>query len=129
MAKDINDLLAHLGINPNATLEELSHSDELFHYGVPGMRWGKRKGGSGSSKASSPKVTVKALSDEQLKAAINRMKLENEFIKLATPPPSPGKKAVQSMVAKVAQEAAEAYLKKGMAEGGDLVKTALQNRR
>lgn len=127
MAKEEKSILEELGIEPNATLYELLHADgggELAHYGVLGMKWGKRKGSS-----TSPKVTVKALSDEQLKAAINRMKLENEFIKLATPPPSPGKKALQAMVAKVAAETAETYLRKGMADGGDLVKTALAKRK
>lgn len=127
MAKEEKSILEQLGIDPNATVDELVHADsggELAHYGVLGMKWGKRKGSS-----TSPKVTVKALSDEQLKSAINRMKLENEFIKLATPPPSPGKKALQAMVAKVAAETAEAYLRKGMADGGDLVKTALAKRK
>lgn len=128
MANEAIDILEQLGINPNTTVDELVHAEsegELAHYGVLGMKWGKRKGGSSTS----PKVTVKALSDEQLKSAINRMKLENEFIKLATPPPSPGKKAIQAMVAKVAAETAEGYLRKGMLEGGDLVKTALNNRK
>lgn len=121
--KDMNDMLTVLGIDPTDDPRK-----ELMHYGVPGMRWGKRKGGGGSSK-SSPKITVKALSNEELKTAITRMKLEQEFIKLATPVPSPGRRAVQKMVADVAKQTAEAYLKKGMAEGGDIVKAAMDARK
>ena len=29
---------------------QYKHTDELYHYGVPGMRWGKRKGTSSEQK-------------------------------------------------------------------------------
>ena len=122
MADSMEDLFSAMGVSLD------DDPNEIKHYGVPGMRWGKRRGEGGSSK-SSPKLTVKALSNEELKTAITRMKLEQEFIKLATPPPSPGKKAVQAMVANVAKQTAEAYLKKGMADGGELVKAAYQKSR
>ncbi len=117
---EMQEMFTVLGIDPTDDPRK-----DLMHYGVPGMRWGKRKSGGGSSK-SSPKLTVKALSNEELKSAITRMKLEQEFIKLATPVPSPGKKAVQAMVAKVAKESAEAYITKGMKDGGDLVKSLVE---
>lgn len=122
--KDMQEMFTALGIDPSDDPRK-----DLKHYGVPGMRWGKRKGGGGGSSKSSPKITVKALSNDELKTAITRMKLEQEFIKLATPVPSPGKRAVQQMVANVAKQTAEDYLKKGMKEGGDLVKTAMETRR
>lgn len=121
---DMQEMFTTLGIDPTDDPRK-----DLMHYGVPGMRWGKRKGGGGSSKAASPKLTVKALSNDELKTAITRMKLEQEFIKLATPVPSPGKKAVQQMLATVAKQQAETYLKKGMADGGDLVKSLVEIRR
>ena len=122
MADEIKELFSSMGVD----LED--DPNEIKHYGVPGMRWGKRKGDGGSSK-SSPKLTVKALSNEELKTAITRMKLEQEFIKLATPVPSPGKKAVQTMIANVAKNQAEEYLKKGMKDGGGLVKELMENRK
>lgn len=118
---DMQQMFTSLGIDPTDDPRK-----DLMHYGIPGMRWGKRKGGGS---ASSAKVTVKALSNEELKTAITRMKLEQEFIKLATPVPSPGKKAVQQMVANVAKQSAEAYLKKGMEDGGDLVKSMIEIRK
>lgn len=116
MADNIEELFSAMGVDLD------DDPNEIKHYGVPGMRWGKRKGGGGSS----PRITVKALSDEQLKSAINRMKLEQEFIKLATPPPSAGKKAVKQMIANVAKQQAEAYLQSGVTSGSDLVKAAYQ---
>lgn len=121
---EMQEMFTILGIDPSDDPRK-----ELTHYGVPGMRWGKRRGGGGGSSKSSPKMTVKALSNDELKTAITRMKLEQEFIKLATPVPSPGKKAVQQMVANVAKQSAEAYLKKGMSDGGDLVKNLVEIRK
>lgn len=121
---EMQEMFTVLGVDPSDDPRK-----DLMHYGIPGMRWGKRKGGGGGSSKSSPKITVKALSNEELKTAITRMKLEQEFIKLATPVPSPGKKAVQQMVANVAKQTAEDYLKKGMREGGDLVKVAMEARK
>lgn len=122
---EMQEMFTVLGMDPSDDPRK-----DLMHYGVPGMRWGKRRGGGGgASSKSSPKLTVKGLTNEELKTAITRMKLEQEFIKLATPVPSPGKKAVQQMVANVAKQSAEAYLKKGMADGGDLVKNVMEIRK
>lgn len=67
----------------------------LQHYGVKGMRWGKR----GSSSKESPSAEsasatairaraktskVKALSNKELQEAINRMNLEQQFKRLST---------------------------------------------
>ena len=69
--------------------------DFLAHFGVKGMRWGSRKGGStkeGPSKDSSSamdlrnrakKSKVKALSNIELQQAINRMNLEQQFKRLS----------------------------------------------
>jgi hypothetical protein len=69
--------------------------DFLAHFGVKGMRWGKRMGGSGKeapsadSQASTAvrdrakKSKVKALSNAELQQAINRMNLEQQFKRLS----------------------------------------------
>lgn len=119
MADNIEELFSSMGVDLN------DKPNELMHYGIPGMRWGKRKGGGGgASSKSSPKLTVKSLTNEELKAGITRMKLEQEFIKLATPPPNAGKKAVKQMIANVAKTQAEAYLQKAATDGSELVKAA-----
>ena len=74
---------------------EENYDDFLQHYGVLGMKWGHRKT---RSKASSnkkpkstkntttskpkPKPTQRELSDEELRAVINRMRLEREYADL-----------------------------------------------
>ena len=76
---------------------EENYDDFLQHYGVLGMKWGHRKA---RSKASSnkkpkstkntttskpkpkPKPTKKRLSDAELRAVVNRMRLEREYADL-----------------------------------------------
>ena len=74
---------------------EENYDDFLQHYGVLGMKWGHRKA---RSKVSSnkkpkstkntttskpkPKPTKKRLSDAELRAVVNRMRLEREYADL-----------------------------------------------
>lgn len=77
----------------------------LAHYGVPGMKWGKRKGSSGSSKSSKEpasadavavgalmgkkkKSGTSALSNKELQTVITRRQLEQQYSNL-----NPGKVA------------------------------------
>lgn len=83
----------------------------LSHYGVRGMKWGVRKSGASTKKKKkSGPPPAKSLSDEQLRAAINRMQLERQYTDLAK---SKGKGRVTK---------AGADFAKGL--GGTLVKTA-----
>lgn len=70
-------------------------NDFLQHYGVKGMRWGRRgKTAKESPSAESSAATairaraktskVKALSNKELQEAINRMNLEQQFKRLST---------------------------------------------
>lgn len=79
---------------------EENYDDFLKHYGVLGMKWGKRKARSTVSSnnkskntaitkpkqtpkpKSKPKPTRRELSDEELRAVINRMRLEREYADL-----------------------------------------------
>ena len=74
---------------------EENYDDFLQHYGVLGMKWGKRKARSTvssnkkpkSTKSTTtskpkPKPTRRELSDEELRAVINRMRLEREYADL-----------------------------------------------
>lgn len=72
-------------------------TDHLEHFGVKGMKWGqklrdrkalKNKSSADSSKSikirdTAKKATPKALSNAQLKTAIERMNLEQNFKRLA----------------------------------------------
>ena len=70
---------------------EENYDDFLQHYGVLGMKWGKRKARSNVSSNEKPKSTKntttskpkqRELSDEELRAVINRMRLEREYADL-----------------------------------------------
>lgn len=93
-------------------------NNELYHYGVLGMKWGVRKSrpsSSGSSKRKkktnelSPDLEVKTkrksdlksrrtLSDDELKRKIERLKLEREFKELTKEDISPGKKFASELM-------------------------------
>ena len=72
---------------------EENYDDFLQHYGVLGMKWGHRKDRSKASSnkkpkstknttISKPKPTQKRLSDAELRAAVNRLRLEREYADL-----------------------------------------------
>ena len=76
---------------------EENYEDFLQHYGVLGMKWGHRKSRSNASSNKKhrntkntttskpkpkPKQTQRELSDEELRAVINRMRLEREYADL-----------------------------------------------
>lgn len=74
---------------------EENYEDFLQHYGVLGMKWGHRKARSTSSSNKKPKSTrntttskpkpkptQKRLSDAELRAAVNRLRLEREYAEL-----------------------------------------------
>lgn len=54
----------------------------IEHYGVKGMKWGRRKGRSSSTdseSSTSTKPKAKDLSDEDLRKAVSRMQLERQY--------------------------------------------------
>ena len=76
---------------------EENYDDFLQHYGVLGMKWGHRKARSNASSNKKPKSTKntttskpkpkpkptqKRLSDAELRAVVNRMRLEREYANL-----------------------------------------------
>ena len=77
---------------------EENYDDFLQHYGVLGMKWGKRKARSTISSNKKPKSTTitkpkqtpkpkskptqRQLSDAELRAVVNRMRLEREYADL-----------------------------------------------
>ncbi len=106
MGRNINDIFVEHGI----TLSE----EELEHSGVKGMRWGRRKKKSSSESSDSdsgpPKPHVKTMTDDELKSAINRIKLEREFNKLTAPEVSRGRKIVGEILLEVGKKHAKDYV-------------------
>lgn len=109
----------------------------LAHYGIPGMRWGKRKGGdSSSSSNSAPKGPVSAdaanakkhgtkakisgtdaLSNKELQDVVTRMNLEQQYSKLNTKTTNTGKDMVKKILADNAKQLAGQYAQKGIKLG------------
>lgn len=94
---------------------EYNYNDELYHYGVLGMRWGIRRSKSGSSKLfgkkrknepeihddykkAHDKKSVKSMSDAELKARNNRLQMERQYATM-TKKTSKGKAIVKSVIA------------------------------
>lgn len=63
--------------------KRMSHS-ELMHFGVKGMRWGVRKRRIMGAKrwTSAKQAKIEGMSDDQLKKANNRLRLEKEYRQL-----------------------------------------------
>jgi hypothetical protein len=108
----------------------------LQHYGIPGMKWGKRKGSSdssGSSKSSKSKepahedatkakeIKVKAkksgtdsLSNTELQTAITRLNLEKQYSTLSPSSTKAGKKIATDLLQKQGKQLANQVLKSGV---------------
>ena len=117
-------------------------TDELYHFGVKGMKWGVRhdKKSSGSSRSGNTKRVASEdytrsrdimkkkpyeMSNRELQEANNRLQLENTY-KNNRSYKGVGKKLVdrfeQTSVQKIADMAAGAVVAYGVAKGGSLLK-------
>ena len=102
--------------------------DELKHYGVVGMKWGKRKGKSASSttprapahkdasdtkeiKSTARKSGTDSLSNAQLRAAIERMNLEQQYTRLSPSSKSKGQKIAKDILGNTGKQLASEYAK------------------
>ena len=119
--------------------------NELYHYGIKGMRWGVRrtdaqlghipKKSSGKSKnvSSNPKKVIakskkisskqqrknemKNMSDAELRSRINRIQMEKQYMQLTEPQLSPGKKFVKDVLTNAAKQTVTNYTAKYMTKG------------
>lgn len=86
-------------------------SNELYHYGVLGMKWGVRRdrstsGGSRRKKAPShedyqrahSRKSVKQMSDSELRSRINRLQMEQQYSNLSPSRVSKGKNYFNKVV-------------------------------
>lgn len=87
-----------------------NYSDELYHYGVLGMKWGVRKDktkGALRKRKSTPVhddykkahsgKSVKSMSDSELRSVNNRLQMERQYSDL-TRKTSKGKKVVNALI-------------------------------
>ena len=103
--------------------KRMSHS-ELMHFGVKGMKWGVRKSRIKNSKkwSSSKQAKIAGMSDDQLRKANNRLRLEKEYRQLT----QTRMERYRNKAGKAAEEAAfntlqnviQKGLKKAASQGG-----------
>lgn len=108
----INNLLS-------TPVDDIHNKEVVKHVGVRGMRWGVRKSRSAiyaakasrkEKKALSGKANVKKMSDQEIRSVINRIKMEQEYIKLTTKPSLKSKGA--SLAGKIITEVGTTSAKK-----------------
>lgn len=103
--------------------KRMSHS-ELMHFGVKGMRWGVRKQRVKDAKrwTSKKQAKIDGMSDDQLKKANNRLRLEKEYRQLTQTKLGKYRKRVEKAAEEAAfntlQNALQKGLKKAASQGG-----------
>lgn len=76
----------------------------LAHFGIPGMKWGVRKGDKKSS--------VKDISDDELKKRVNRLNLEKRYADLRPESKNRAVEAVKKILVDVGTRAAKQAMNK-----------------
>lgn len=120
-------------------------TNELYHYGVLGMRWGvrKRRVGTGSGRrkktlgsgrrdqdgtvrGSGRRKTTKytddsdltKLSDDELRRRLNRVQMEKQYVQLTKKGASVGKKIAQEVLKEIGKEYLKTVVKGGLSKAG-----------
>jgi hypothetical protein len=101
--KDYDNFVARMGsfsdtLSEKEPEEEPEKSHSIYHYGILGMRWGRRRGSAPTVSSSSKKKSsdsddtdeVKNIPTKELKDITSRLQLEKQYKDLT--PPKPGKK-------------------------------------
>lgn len=114
-------------------------NNELKHYGVKGMRWGIRRSpkqlgrSSGGQKKPQPQQQAPKSSsrpgqshgrrptDQEMRDAINHIKLEREYAQLMRPQKSAGRKFIEDVLYNAGKQTATTYTAKFMGKGVDAI--------
>ena len=102
----------------------------LYHYGILGMRWGKKKNRDSTppsedySKAKAlKKKKITSLSNEELRTLNNRLQLERQYKDLTKQDMSLGKKIVKESIENVAKETIKNIIKSSVTATGKALLT------
>lgn len=102
--------ILYQGLNPFESGKTMEHvergSNSLEHYGVLGMKWGRRRQTSKAQKPNDYAKEAKELSTAELKNRFERLRLENEYAKLNSAEVFNGKKIVTNFLGKAANNIA-----------------------
>lgn len=102
-------------------------NNSLFHWGIPGMKWGIRRKSSGGSARpdSEDHKTVKSLrgkkvsemSNDELKKLTSRLQLEKQLKDLSASDVSFGQKFVQEVLGNAGKQLAAKYVANAVEKG------------
>lgn len=108
----------------------MTANDVLIHFGIPGMRWGRRKAKNTTSK---PRVVKKSstvddvpikkrmrvsdVSDDDLRKAIARIQMEKQYAQLTAKEKGMGRKVVEEVLLTAGKQVATTYVAKYMGQG------------
>lgn len=97
-------------------------TDELKHYGILGMKWGKRRSRVTSDDHNTARAIGKKRLDEmtndELKKLTTRLQLERQYKDLSKKQLSTGQKIVSGLLKEAGKEVFNAHLKKPLMEKG-----------
>jgi hypothetical protein len=93
----------------------VASEEALAHYGKKGMKWGKRTARTNERKQANAdkaaaRAKTKTMSNEELKQAIDRLKLEKEYKQLNAHEISAGQKLVMEILRDVGKQTAKSYV-------------------
>lgn len=103
------------------------NNNELYHYGIKGMKWGIRRTPAqlghrpAKTTTSQRKSEMKKMSDAELRNRINRIQMEKQYMQLTAPEVSAGKKFVKDVMVNAAKQTLTSYVAKYMNKGVDAV--------
>ena len=103
------------------------HNNELYHYGIKGMKWGIRRTPAqlghrpAKTTTSQRKSEMKKMSDTELRNRINRIQMEKQYMQLTAPEVSAGKKFVKDVMINAAKQTVTSYVAKYMNKGVEAV--------
>jgi 5-methylthioribose kinase len=107
----------------------MTNKDFLEHFGILGMKWGRRKGKSiipkktvkGSEdyerKQSLKKKNIKQLSNTELKALNERLQLERSYKDLTKSEKNIGRKFMEDILMDIAKDTVKSFVKQGVNKG------------
>lgn len=114
--------------------------ESLYHFGIPGMRWGRRKGRSATPHGNSAhtkvdkinnnsedhdkkmdlkKKKLSEMSNADLKAFTTRLQLEKQYKDLTKAEISPGRKWLSEVISSSSKQLASTYITKYAGKGLD----------
>lgn len=110
----------------------------LEHFGIRGMKWGRRKSRTASNAEDTrsddhkKKIVLKRkklsdLSNEELKTLNTRLQLERQYKDLTKQDLSPGKQFVRDLFTNSAKQTANNYVSKNMTKNFDELMNLIEN--